>query len=107
MLEDDPDGFAEMARELSVDEDTRYQGGYIGKVRRGALEHEVEAKLFNAEPGALFGPFASDGDLLFEIYRVDAKHPARLDDSTNQEVAKMVYDDWIKARSQEHILEVV
>ena len=47
VLRDDPDSFAEMAREHSI-ADTREHGGLIGKVLRGSLRGDVEAKVFNA-----------------------------------------------------------
>src|SRR5215510_724107 len=46
VLADDPDSFEEMAREHSI-ADTRAQGGQIGKVLRGSLRTDVEAKVFN------------------------------------------------------------
>ena len=107
VLEDEPDLFAELVSEHSLDEETKNKGGSIGKIARGALAKDIEAKLFNANVDEFLGPFTSDGELFFEIYRVDAKHPAKLNDKTRQSVAKLVFDEWIRARSQEHVLEVV
>ena len=45
VLRDDPDSFEEMAREHSIAE-TREKGGLIGKVLRGSLRSDVEAKVF-------------------------------------------------------------
>ncbi len=50
VLRDDPDSFDEMAREHSI-ADTREHGGLIGKVLRGSLRGDVEAKVFNAASG--------------------------------------------------------
>src|ERR1700733_9143577 len=55
VLRDDPGIFQEMAREHSIAE-TRAKGGLIGKVLRGSLRADVEAKVFNADPGDLLGP---------------------------------------------------
>ena len=46
VLEDDPESFPDMAREHSM-ADTRTQGGVIGKVLRGSLKGDIEAKVFN------------------------------------------------------------
>ena len=54
VLRDDPDSFDEMAREHSI-ADTREAGGLIGKVLRGSLRPDVEAKVFHAAAGALRG----------------------------------------------------
>ena len=107
LLEDEPTLFAELAREHSMDLDSKLKGGYIGKVLRGALPNDVEAKIFNASVGALLGPFASDDELVFEIFQIKAKHTARLDEATTRDVAKMIRNDWLAARAQEHRLEVI
>ena len=107
LLEDEPTLFAELAREHSLDLDSKFKGGYMGKVLRGALPNEVEAKIFNAAEGELLGPFASDDELIFEIFQIKAKHTARLDEATTRDVAKMIRNDWLAARAQEHRLEVI
>src|SRR5262245_51900105 len=70
VLHDDPDSFDEMAREHSI-ADTRDQGGLIGKVLRGSLRSDVEAKVFNAAAGDLLGPFTSGDRTVYEIFRVN------------------------------------
>jgi parvulin-like peptidyl-prolyl isomerase len=104
VVRDDPDSFDEMAREHSV-ADTREKGGLIGKVLRGSLRSDVEAKVFNAAPGDLLGPFASGDRMAFEIFRVNAKHPARLDDDTATEVRRLLREDWLQARAREHVIQ--
>lgn len=103
-LKDDPDSFAEMAREHSI-VDTKDRGGLIGKVLRGSLKTDIEAKVFNASVGDLLGPFPSADRSFFEIFRVNAKHPATLDEETSAEVRRLLRDEWLLARSQEHIIE--
>ncbi|WP_420996718.1 peptidylprolyl isomerase [Cupriavidus sp. 30B13] len=103
-LRDDPDSFAEMAREHSV-ADTREQGGAIGKVLRGSLRSDIEAKVFNAAAGDLLGPFPSADRAVFEIFMVSAKHPAVLDAEVAAEVRRLLREDWLMARAQEHVIE--
>src|SRR6201988_4167282 len=55
VLREDPDRFEQMAREHSI-ADTRERGGRIGKVLRGSLRLDVEAKVFNAAAGGSLGP---------------------------------------------------
>lgn len=103
-LQEDPESFAEMAREHSIAE-TREHGGVIGKVLRGSLKTDIEAKVFNAAVGDLLGPFpSSDGDF-YEIFAVNAKYPATLDEDTATEVRRLLREEWLQARSQEHIIE--
>ena len=103
-LRDDPDSFEDMASEHSV-ADTREQGGRIGKVLRGSLKTDIEAKVFNASEGDLLGPFPSADKTVFEIFKVDSKHPARLDEDTAAEIRRLLREEWLFARAQEHIIE--
>lgn len=103
-LRDDPDSFAEMAREHSI-ADTKEQGGAIGKVLRGSLKTDIEAKVFNAATGDLLGPFPSQDRSFFEIFMVSAKHPATLDADVAAEVRRLLREDWLMARAQEHVIE--
>lgn len=105
LLGDDPDSFADLAREHSI-ADTREQGGFIGTVLRGSLKSEVEAKVFNAAVGDLLGPFAAGDKSFYEIFTVNAKNPARLDEDTAAEVRRLLREAWLAARAQEHIVEV-
>jgi peptidylprolyl isomerase len=104
VLREDPDSFEAMAREHSIS-DTRQQGGLIGKVLRGSLRSDVEAKVFHAAVGDLLGPFASPDRTTFEIFRVNAKRPARLDDDTATEVRRLLREEWFRARAREHVIE--
>jgi peptidylprolyl isomerase len=104
VLRDDPESFDEMAREYSIAE-TRAQGGRIGKVLRGSLRGDVEAKVFNATEGEPIGPFASGDRTTYEIFRVEARHPARLDDNTAAEIRRLLREQWLRARAQEHVIE--
>jgi peptidylprolyl isomerase len=104
VLREDPVGLEEMAREYSI-ADTRQQGGLIGKVLRGSLRSDVEAKVFNAAAGDLLGPFPSADRTAFEIFRVNAKHPARLDEDTATEVRRLLREEWFRARAREHVIE--
>jgi parvulin-like peptidyl-prolyl isomerase len=103
VLREDPDRFEEMAREHSL-ADTRERGGLIGKVLRGSLRSDVEAKVFNAAAGDLLGPFASADRTAFEVFRVNTKRPARLDDDTATEVRRLLREEWFRARAQEHVI---
>lgn len=106
VLSEDPDSFAEMAREHSVS-DTAESGGYIGKVLRGSLHVDVEAKVFNAEPGDLLGPFPSGDGTHFEIFRVDEKNSAQLDEDTAAEIRRLLRDEWLASRAREHRIELL
>ena len=76
-----------------------------GKVLRGSLKTDIEAKVFNAAPGDLLGPFPSQDRTFFEIFMVSAKHPAMLDAEVAAEVRRLLREDWLMARAQEHVIE--
>jgi peptidylprolyl isomerase len=104
VLRDDPACFAEMARSHSVAA-TRERGGVIGRLLRGSLKTDVEAKVFNAAVGDVLGPFASPDRSFFEIFMVTAKHPAVLDEDTAAEIRRLLREEWLRARAQEHVIE--
>jgi peptidylprolyl isomerase len=104
VLAEEPEAFAEMAREHSVAE-TREQGGLIGKLPRGSLKPDIEARVFNAREGELIGPFASSDGATHEIFCVNAKHPAALDADTVAEIRRLLREEWLMARAQEHVIE--
>lgn len=105
-LSDDPDSFEEMASEHSV-ADTSDEGGRIGKVMRGMLQSEIEGKVFAADEGSLLGPFPSADGEHFEIFRVDSKNPASLDEGTATEIRRLLRDEWLAARAKEHSIEML
>lgn len=106
ILGEAPEMFKDMAREHSVAE-TRKQGGRIGKVMRASLQASVEAKVFNAREGDLLGPFATGDGSHFEIFRIDARNPARLDEETTNEIRTRLKDEWLAARAREHRVEAL
>lgn len=104
VLAEEPEAFAEMASEHSMAE-TRQQGGLIGKVLRGSLKPDIEARVFNATPGEPLGPFPSPDQSGFEIFRVNARYPAALDADTSAEIRRLLREQWLAARAQEHVIE--
>lgn len=105
MLEDEPDMFEELAREHSI-ADTRIEGGYIGRVLRGALHGDVEAKVFQADEGAVLGPFEIPGGSGFELFRINSKQPASLDHATSDEIKRLIREEWLAARARESRIEI-
>lgn len=105
ILEDDPESFADMAREHSL-ADTSSDGGYIGKVLRGALQSDIESKVFNASEGDLLGPFPSADENFFEIFIINSKTSSELNEDTREEVRRIVRDEWLTDRAKEHKIEI-
>lgn len=106
ILKDEPARFAELAHEYSI-ADTREHGGHIGSVLRGALRGDVEAKVFHAQKGEILGPFAAPDGTCFEMFKVNDKRPATLDDATKAEIRRVLKEQWLAAQASEHRLEVM
>lgn len=106
VLKDDPQSFSELAKEHSLDPDTKDLGGQIRGVRRGILPEEVDAKIFNAKVGDLIGPIQTADEDIFELARITAVAPARINDMVKEEIARTIYDEWIASRLQEHSVEL-
>jgi parvulin-like peptidyl-prolyl isomerase len=105
LLEDEPEMFEELAREHSI-ADTKNDGGYIGRVLRGALHGDVEAKVFQADEGAILGPFEVPGGSAFEIFRINAKNPATLNLESAEEIKRQLREEWLAARASESRIEI-
>lgn len=106
ILRDEPKRFAELAREHSF-ADTGKEGGYIGRVARGSLQADVEAKVFSAQVGAVLGPFPTEDELFYEIFMINAKQAPTLDDDTKTQIRRLLKDKWLADRAQEHRVEVL
>jgi parvulin-like peptidyl-prolyl isomerase len=106
ILEDEPERFAELAREHSF-ADTGKEGGYIGRVSRGSLQADVESKVFHAEEGSILGPFPTPDGLFHEIFLVNRKRAPTLDEDTKTEIRRILKDKWLSEQEGEHRLEVL
>jgi parvulin-like peptidyl-prolyl isomerase len=106
ILEDEPEMFAELAREHSF-ADTGKEGGYIGRVSRGSLQSDVESKVFHAAEGSILGPFPTPDGLFFEIFLVNGKRAPTLDEDTKTEIRHLLRDKWLSEHVSEHRLEML
>ena len=89
---EDGEDFHRLARKFSLDESTRFSGGYAGEVSRGMFTPEVSAKVFNAAPGELLGPFHLEG--LFHLILVEEVRKADLDDAVRSAIKEAIFEDW-------------
>jgi peptidyl-prolyl cis-trans isomerase SurA len=51
--------FSVMAQEFSDDQNSKYKGGMLGKIRRGEMLEEFEGVVFQLKPGTISQPFPS------------------------------------------------
>jgi parvulin-like peptidyl-prolyl isomerase len=106
VLREEPELFEDLAREHSLADSAR-EGGRIGRVLRGSLNNDVEAKVFHAEAGAVLGPFPSPDGSWFEIFTVKSKRPASFDEDTKAEIRRLIKEEWLAARVREHRVELL
>jgi hypothetical protein len=105
ILEDEPDMFGTLAREHSL-ADTASDSGYVGVVMRGNLRADLEARVFHAEEGEVLGPFASPSGRSFEIFLINEKRPAALDDDTADDIRRKLREEWYVARAAENNVQL-
>jgi peptidylprolyl isomerase len=86
------ENFCTLAREHSLDEETRYGGGYVGMVARETFPAQISERIFNANPGEVLGPFALQD--LFWVILVDEVKRAKLDHSVKQAVKEHIFSEW-------------
>jgi len=83
--------FADLARAHSQDDASREQGGEMGWVHRGQLDHDPETAIFALDPGGVSDPVRTLYG--YAVYQVDAKKPQRA----------LAYDDVNTARLTEEL----
>lgn len=101
LVKDDPELFDELVLEHSLDDDTRFNQGKMLQVRRGMVDADLEAKIFNAKAGDILEPIRLGDEDIFELVEVLQFYPAQLTDEVKAEVAQTIYREWLAERSQE------
>ena len=88
-----PDDFSLMARQHSIEEQTRNSGGYLGSFKSGILPADIEKAVFSARSGEVLGPFLENG--YGTLYRVEGLDHAELDDAQRTYIAEKLFSDWL------------
>jgi hypothetical protein len=91
---DRQEDFVELARLYSVDESTRFSGGYIGNLKRGMLPGEVDERAFTCADNEIIGPFCENG--LWTIYKVYSRTVTKLNDTLNKQIKDQIFEDWLR-----------
>lgn len=90
-IEEDEEDFATLAAEYSK----RPDAGAIVRLRRSAFPADVAARLFQARPGTMVGPFETDEG--YELVKVDAVLRASADDEgTCREARALMLHNWLQ-----------
>jgi parvulin-like peptidyl-prolyl isomerase len=92
-ITEDEDDFHQLAREYSLDETTKYSGGYLGVINRRSLSPELAAKVFNANAGDILGPFPSDEN--YQLILVEEVKKAELNDPVKNAIKEAIFNGWL------------
>jgi len=92
-VNEEGEDFHQLARKHSIDETTRYSGGYIGNVSREMLSPEVSARVFNAKPGDVLGPFERED--LSQLIFVEEVIRAELNDEMKEAIKERIFVEWV------------
>ena len=90
---EDGEDFHVLARRFSMDETTKYAGGYMGMVARDTFSPGISAKVFSAAPGDVVGPFKGDG--IFILVAVEEVVKAQLTDEVSRAIKDRIFDEWL------------
>lgn len=100
-VNEDGEDFRELARKYSVDELTKYSGGYLGFISRDALSPEASAKVFHAAGGDILGPFQNEG--LFQLILVEEVIEAELNEKVKEAIKEKIFEEWVFQFLQEGV----
>lgn len=97
-IHDDNKQFQIIAAQNSKDDATRLSGGYLGRIKRGMLPPNIEAKVFTAAEGDLLGPFEMNNK--FEIYLVNKIIKSELTDNLKRTIKDALFNMWLSSAVQ-------
>jgi len=85
--------FHALARKHSLDEATKYAGGYTGMLSRQMLPPDVSAKVFNASAGDSLGPFQKDA--FFQLFFIEEVVTATLNEGVKEAIKELIFREWL------------
>ena len=86
--------FVALARHHSQEQNTRVAGGFVGRIRPGMLNPDIEKLLFAASPNELVGPISQDGR--WALYRVDDVQEPEYTEQLKEQIAERLFVDWLE-----------
>ena len=94
--------FAELAKEVSEDTETKDKGGDMGWVAKGMItDLRAEELVFSAEMGQVTEPVSTTST--WTVYKVLEKEPSReLTDEQRQTISTNAYQYWLEQQKKAH-----
>lgn len=91
-VREDGEDFHALARQYSLDEQTKLAGGYLGLVTREMLPPDMEAKVFNAGKGEVLGPFPMKP--AYQLILVEEVLKAELTNPVKEMIREKIFKEW-------------
>lgn len=91
-VEADGADFHALARQHSIDDASKYNGGHIGLVGRSNFSSELAAKIFNRPEGALIGPVETED--LCQIFLIERVFRAEMTPELKERVKDILFEQW-------------
>ncbi|MBN1848972.1 MAG: peptidylprolyl isomerase [Deltaproteobacteria bacterium] len=98
---EDGEDFHALARRYSLDETTKYAGGYVGAVSRKMLSPEIAAKVFSADSGDLLGPFQKEQ--YQQLIWVEEVIKPELNDHIKEMIKERIFAQWVSQFFEEGV----
>lgn len=92
--EGDGEDFATVARNVSLERNTRVSGGYVGCIKSGTLPEPINQLVFTAPPGATLGPFQQSG--YWVLYRLEERRNTELDETLHNNISEQLFNRWLR-----------
>ncbi|MCA9103848.1 MAG: peptidylprolyl isomerase [Planctomycetales bacterium] len=92
-LVEDGDDFSTLARQHSLDQDSKDNGGFLGILNRTDMSSEVADTVFASQPGNTLGPFRIAG--AYHLVKTLELLPASLDEATSELLRNEMLDEAI------------
>ena len=107
---EDGDSFKQVAKQYSIDEASKAQGGKLPAVTKGQQEKAFDDAIFSAKRGELVGPIETQfGWYVFEVDKVTAASQQSLEESKEaiknllrSQGQQKALDKWIKSFREEY-----
>jgi foldase protein PrsA len=107
---EDGDSFKQVAKQYSIDEASKAQGGKLAAVTKGQQEKAFDDAIFSAKKGELVGPIETQfGWYVFEVDKVTAASQQSLEESKEaiknllrSQGQQKALDKWIKSFREEY-----
>jgi parvulin-like peptidyl-prolyl isomerase len=96
--------FAALARQHSLDHESRPRGGSLGVVHRKSLSPAVESAVFNARKGQVVGPVKTD--MGYHLIKVEEILLGQLDAGIADAIRQELFRSWLREQIQKAQVDV-